>query len=93
MVSHKDVEQQKKLPRVGNVVRSKKHGTLWRVMEKQEVWEHIPDYPTNDPRLAPAIYLRYWKIQKGKPPGVGKMLGYTYTALDNTFEANWDIVE
>ena len=35
MVSHEEVEQQKKLPRVGDTVRSKKYGTLWRVMEKR----------------------------------------------------------
>jgi len=92
MESHGEVEQQKKLPRVGNTVRSKKHGTLWRVMEKREMWENTADDPSVNPRIIPAIYLRYWKIEKGKQPGIGKMLGYTYTALDNTFEANWEVV-
>ena len=45
------------------------------------------------PRLIPAIQLTYWKIRKGAQQGIGKMLGYAYTLHDNTFEANWDIVE
>jgi hypothetical protein len=94
MASHEEVERQKILPQVGNTVRSKKYGTLWRVMEKREMWEHSADDPTSgNTRLVPAIYLRYWKIQKGKTPGIGRMLGYTYTALDNTFESNWEIVD
>ncbi len=93
MASHEEVEQAKRLPRVGSTVRSKKYGTLWRVMEKREMWEHSADDPTlGHSRLVPAIYLRYWKIREGKTPGIGKMLGYTYTALDNTFESNWEIV-
>jgi hypothetical protein len=93
MTHHEEIELQKKLPRVGNTVRSKKYGTLWRVMEKREMWEHTADDPTlGNTRLIPAIYLRYWKIHEGKTPGIGKMLGYTYTVLDNTFEANWEIV-
>ncbi len=94
MASHQEVEQVKGLPHVGNTVRSKKYGTLWRVMEKREMWEHSADDPTSGHgRLVPAIYLRYWKIRDDKIPGIGKMLGYTYTALDNTFESNWEIVE
>ncbi|MCL5406097.1 MAG: hypothetical protein M1398_05165 [Deltaproteobacteria bacterium] len=94
MDAHEEVELRKRLPRVGDTVRSKKYGTLWRVMEKREMWEHSADDPRlGDTRLIPAIYIRFWKIQEAKVPGIGKMLGYTYTALDNTFEANWEIVE
>jgi hypothetical protein len=38
-------------------------------------------------------YLAYWKVQDGVLPGIGKMFGYAYTHHDNTFEANWEIVE
>lgn len=92
--SHDEIIMQKKLPRVGQTVRSKKHGTLWRVMEKREVWQNIPDDPkTGEPRLMPAIYLMYWQIQPDAMPGVGHLLGHAYTLHDNTFEANWEIVE
>jgi hypothetical protein len=88
-----EIIRHKRLPNVGQTVRSKKHGTHWRVMEKREVWRNIePDPKTKEPRMVPAIYLAYWKIEEGESPGVGKMLGYLYTLYDNTFEANWEIV-
>ncbi len=92
--SHEDVMRQKKLPRVGQTVRSKQYGTLWRVLEKREVWQTIEDDPeTGTPRMLPAIYLSFWRVREGVMPGIGKMLGYAYTLHDTTFESNWDIVE
>jgi hypothetical protein len=89
---YEEIIKQKGLPEVGQTVRSKKHGTMWRVLEKREVWQNIdPDPKTGHPRMVPAIYLAYWRIQEGAPPGVGKMMGYLYTLYDNTFEANWKI--
>ena len=94
MERHEDVMRQKKLPRVGQIVRSKQYGTLWRVLEKREVWQATGDDPrTGTPRLLPAIYLAYWRVQEGVMPGIGKMLGYAYTLHDTTFESNWEIVE
>jgi hypothetical protein len=66
-VTHEEVFRQKKLPGVGQIVRSKKYGTLWRVMEKREIWQNIEDDPQT--RMLPAIYLAYWKVQKGVLPG------------------------
>jgi hypothetical protein len=92
--THLDILMQKKIPRVGQTVRSKTHGTLWRVIEKKEVWQNTSDDPqTGKPRLIPAIQLTYWKVRKGVQQGIGQMLGYAYTLHDNTFEANWDVVE
>ena len=91
--THEDVFRQKHLPRVGETVKSKKYGTLWRVMEKREVWMPTVDDPeTGDPRLLPAVYLCYWRVVEGQTPGIGKMLGYAYTLHDTTFETNWEIV-
>jgi hypothetical protein len=93
-VAHDEVFRQKKLPDVGQIVRSKKYGTIWRVMEKREIWQHTAHDPqSGEGGLIPAIYLAYWKVQKGVLPGIGKMFGYAYTLHDNTFESNWDIVE
>ena len=90
--THEDVFVRKNLPRVGQIVRSRRHGTLWRVMEKREVWVHTADDPeTGDPRLLPAIYLCYWRVNEGQTPGIGKLLGYAYTLHDTTFETNWEI--
>jgi hypothetical protein len=93
MKEYKQIIKEKGLPDVGQIVRSKRYGTQWRVMEKREVWQNIdPDPKTSEPRMVPAIYLAYWRIRDDMPPGVGKMLGYLYTLYDNTFEANWEIV-
>jgi len=43
--------------------------------------------------MVPAVHLTFWKIKKGVTQGIGKMMGYAYTLHDNTFEANWEIVE
>jgi hypothetical protein len=92
--THDEIIAQKKLPKVGQIVRNRNYGTLWRVIEKREVWQNIPDDPaTGQPRLLPAIYLAYWQVQEGVMPGIGKMLGYSYTLYDNTFETNWELVE
>ena len=91
---HEDVMRQKRLPRVGQIVRSRQYGTLWRVLEKREVWQTIEDDPeTGTPRMLPAIYLSFWRVREGVMPGIGKMLGYAYTLHDTTFESNWEIVE
>ena len=91
---HEEVMRQKKLPRVGQIVRSRQYGTLWRVLEKREVWQNIEDDPeTGTPRMLPAIYLSFWRVREGVMPGIGKMLGYAYTLHDTTFESNWEIVE
>jgi hypothetical protein len=61
-------------------------------LEEREVWQNIdPDPETGEPRMVPAIYLNYWKLQKACPPGVGKMMGFLYTLYDNTFQVNWEI--
>jgi hypothetical protein len=86
--THDDIIREKKLPRVGDTVRSKKYGTLWRVIEKKEAWQNTEDLS----RAVPAIYLCFWRLKEGQLPGYGKMLGYSYTLHDNTFEANWEKV-
>ncbi|MGD8335311.1 MAG: hypothetical protein PVH74_11885 [Desulfobacterales bacterium] len=91
--THMDIIMQKRLPRVGQTVRSKKYGTLWRVIEKKEVWQNTSDDPqSGKPRLMPAIHLTYWQVKKGVQQGIGKMLGYAYTLHDATFESNWDLI-
>ena len=92
--THMDIIMQKRLPRVGQTVRSRKYGTLWRVIEKKEVWQNTSDDPqTGKPLLIPAIHLTYWQVKKGVQQGVGKMLGYAYTLHDTTFKANWELIQ
>ena len=92
MKDFEEIMRQKKLPKVGQVVRSKKYGTEWRVMEMKEVWHNIdPDPKTGETRMIPAIYLSFWRVQEGVIPGVGRMMGFLYTLYDNSFEANWNL--
>jgi hypothetical protein len=94
MKDYEKIIKEKGLPSVGQTVRSKKYGTKWRVLEKKEVWRNIdPDSKTNEPRMIPAIYLLYWKVEEGISPGVGRMMGFEYTLYDNTFKLNWDTVK
>jgi len=93
MKKYENIIRQKGLPEVGETVRSKKYGTLWRVMEKREVWMNIDDDPqSKEPRMIPAIYPAYWKVRDDAPPGVGKMMGHLCTLYGNTFEVNWEVV-
>ena len=93
MQDYEQIIREKGLPSVGQMVRSKKYGTLWRVMEKKEVWRNIdPDPLSGQPRMVPCVYLRYWKVEEGMVPGVGKMMGYEYTLYDNTLNLNWDVL-
>jgi hypothetical protein len=94
MEDFEKIIREKGLPDVGQMVRSKKYGILWRVIEKKEVWQNIePDPKTGESRMTPAIYLSYWRVQANVMPGVGRMLGFLYTIHDNTFELNWEVVE
>ncbi len=93
MDPHEEIVRQKNLPQVGQTVRNKKIGTVWKVIEKRQIYAHS----TGDPemgnyKLVPAIYLIYWKVKEGRTQGIGEMLGYAYTLHDNTFEANWELI-
>lgn len=92
--SHEEITWRKKLPRVGQTIRNKQDGTLWRVIEKREVWQNIEDDPkTGEPRMVPAIYLAFWRIEERVMPGVGTMVGHLYTLYDDTFKDHWEILK
>jgi hypothetical protein len=85
---HAEAVRKKHLPRVGQLVRSKKHNTIWRVIAKKKVWLK-PRSP--ECRSTPAVYLYYLRVQGGTP-GIFKILGCAYTLQENTFEANWELI-
>ena len=94
MQDFEEIIRQKRLPNLGETVRSKKYGTLWRVIEKKEVWQKIePDMKTGEARAIPAIHLTFWKLQEKVVPGVGRLMGFLYTIHDDSFEGNWEIVK
>jgi NhaP-type Na+/H+ or K+/H+ antiporter len=79
-----------KLPRVGQKVRHRRHRTIWKVIEEKEVW--VAGGGEGVPALVPALALRFWKINDGKP-GRGKTYTHQYGPGDRSFEHHWEILE
>jgi hypothetical protein len=91
--THDDIIREKKLPSVNQCVRSKKHNTVWRVIDMKKVWLKESDDPKSiEYRSTPAVYLYYLRV-KGGNPGIFKMLGFAYTLQENTFETNWELID
>ncbi len=84
------------LPRVGESVRSKRFGTVWKVIEEREDWIEAPadsDHSDASAALVPAIYLRYWNgSANNTKPGRGRTLQYRYSHGDPSFQDHWEIL-
>ncbi|MFA5112218.1 MAG: hypothetical protein WC443_12475 [Desulfobaccales bacterium] len=92
MNGFEEILRQKGFPRVGDVVRSRKHNSLWRVMDR-EVWRRVEEDPlTRETRVVPTFYVSFWRIKPGVAPGVGHMLGHVYTLNDDSFSSTWEVV-
>jgi len=89
----KTLREQLGLPRVGQRVRHKFHGTTWKVIEEREVWVTAVPPEGGAPQLVPAIHLRYWKPRPEPSPNKGKTIGHSYTLDDRTFALYWEILE
>jgi hypothetical protein len=91
----KDLREKMVLPRVGERVVSRRHGTVWKVIEERETWIEDPvrtrDGKTTS-QLTPAILLRYWKEESSRGPGTGKTLQYRYSRKDPTFAEHWEVL-
>ena len=92
MQEFEDIIRKKRLPRVGQTVRSKDCGTLCRVMEKRELWQTIKDPQTKSPAWFPPFTYPTGEARKESRPAWARVMGYTYTLYDNTFELHWEIV-
>jgi NhaP-type Na+/H+ or K+/H+ antiporter len=88
----KTLREKLQLPRVGERVRNKKYGTIWKVIEEKEVWLEAAETAGLEPGPTPAIYLRYWKPDSGSTPGTGKTIEHRYSFVDRSFYANWEIM-
>lgn len=91
----KELRESMGLPRVGELVRSKRFDTVWKVIEEKEIWiqSDFPGGEAEDPgALQPAIYLRYWKPEEGRGPGTGKTLLYRYSREDPSFAEHWEVL-
>ncbi len=87
----KELRDQFNLPRVGERVRSKRYGTVWKVIEEREVW--IPSKSDgSDGKRIPAIYIRYWREDTATGPATGKTFSFRYSVEDPSFEDHWEIL-
>jgi len=83
------------LPRVGERLRSKRYGTVWKVIEEKETWIKKSDLLSTDfcdNNLVPAIHLRYWREDTSPGPGRGKTMSYRYSQEDPHFNEHWEIL-
>jgi NhaP-type Na+/H+ or K+/H+ antiporter len=95
MYRFKELREKLALPHVGERVRSKVSGSIWKVIEQKEVWLKDPAKPgSSEGALGslPAIYLRYWRESKNTGAGTGKTLSYHYTQKDGSFQDHWEIL-
>jgi NhaP-type Na+/H+ or K+/H+ antiporter len=89
----KTLRQQLGLPRVGDKVRHKFTGTVWKVIEEKETWVESPAGAGGQSQLVPALYLRFWKPHPELPAGKGKTISHRYTPEDYSFWHHWEIME
>ncbi|MFC1834399.1 cation:proton antiporter [Thermodesulfobacteriota bacterium] len=91
----KDLRDKLDLPHVGERVRSKSHGTVWKIIEEKEVWLDSPAPAAQSGENAhpvPAIHIRYWREDTSNGPGTGKTCDYRYSQLDPSFHDNWEVL-
>jgi len=91
----KDLRKKLELPRVGETLRSKHYGTVWKIIEEKEVWMEGSAGGDTAPEVAhpiPAIYLRYWREDTSKGPGTGRTMSYRYTQKDPSFHDHWEVL-
>jgi hypothetical protein len=88
----KTLREKLQLPRVGERIRSKKHGTIWKIIEEKEVWIDEVEEARLEPGPTPAIYIRFWKPESSTVPGRGKTMEYRYSFIDSSFHANWEVL-
>jgi NhaP-type Na+/H+ or K+/H+ antiporter len=84
------LRQELRLPRVGQRIRNKRYGTVWKVIEEKEVWA-----PGEGEGAAPvpALSLRFWKVDAANLPGRGRTRRHQYAPGDRSFEEHWEILE
>ncbi|SMC25634.1 sodium/proton antiporter, CPA1 family [Desulfacinum hydrothermale DSM 13146] len=88
----KSLREKLQLPRVGERVRSKRYGTVWKIIEERETWIPAPGVSSAPSGSIPAILIRYWKEESADGPGTGKTMTYRYSQLDPSFHEHWEVL-
>jgi hypothetical protein len=84
----KSLRKQLNLPRVGQRIRSRLHGTQWKIIEEREVW--LRD---DQGQPIPGIFIKFWKPDSAEGPGTGRTMDYRYSHLDPSFHSFWELME
>lgn len=85
----RDLRERLGLPRVGERVRFKENGTLWKVIEEKERWQ---ERPSPEEPAVPIIDLRLWLLRQGQAPGTGPTRSLRFTPEDIPFDWKWEIM-
>jgi NhaP-type Na+/H+ or K+/H+ antiporter len=85
----RDLRERLGLPRVGQRVRSKAGGGVWKVIEEREAWQETQE-PGGTPE--PVVHLRLWRPGGGRPPGTGPTRTESFTSRGPVFQAGWEIL-
>lgn len=83
----KDLREKHGLPRVGERVRSKHFGTVWKIIEEKEIW-----MDGLNQSVIPGIFIKYWREDSSSGPGTGKTMSYRYSQNDPPFDNYWEIL-
>jgi NhaP-type Na+/H+ or K+/H+ antiporter len=73
------------LPRVGQRVREKDDGRVWKVIEEREAW-------SGDGEAVPVIRLRLWEESQATKPGAGPTRTVTYSPEDKPFDRDFEVL-
>ena len=91
----KELREKLALPHVGERVRSKHSGKVWKVIEQKEVWLEEPfavDSHDQTPSIFPAIFLRYWGEETSNELGTGKTISFFYSQKEPSFQDHWEVL-
>jgi len=94
----RDLREKQGLPQVGERIRNKESGTLWKVIEEKEFWlaicstEEDKGQLPDEPGSIPAISQRYWREKPEKGTGRGTTMICRYSHKDPSFQNQWEIL-
>ncbi len=91
----KEIREKLDLPRVGERVRNKETGNIWKVIEEKEIWlkpDETESKKSTTFRKIPAIIFRFWAEDTHPPEGTGKTLTQTFSSKGRPFEKDWEIL-
>jgi solute carrier family 9B (sodium/hydrogen exchanger), member 1/2 len=85
----KELRDRLSLPRVGERVRGKRAGAVWKVIEERELW--LPGEERGGHPI-PAVAIRFWRESDGPAVGTGKTLTVRYRPDGPAFTDDWEIL-